>query len=417
MEDALLKIFNEFNGKEIKYSLIRNIDKGDIDVDLICFNEDLGIIECILEKYRAVKAGSSLYFPHLQYHIPILKNGAVEFLILDFIVDFKFGRDMVERTFEFNKELLFSEVEINNIGVKCASKEYMFVFLCIHVFFDRSNNINRYSELKLLFNSVDKEKVLVIFKELGVLINVEDFSSVDVLECHLSPSVNVKYISTRFGFISRKIISFVKRRFLMRKGLVVSVFGVDGAGKSTVIKNLENAFPRSVYLEYMGEKYTKNITFGIKSKLSQDTLFYSFLKIMHNTLYVLRRAVSSFKFYFYSLRKIVLLDRYLLDRFVPSPNTKLIAKKDIYFFKIIRRLVSLPDVTIFLSGDPDVISKRKNEFNLNSTSHAIKLQNEFILKSGIVVNRIDTTMQDQSAVTKEILILCAVRYQAKILGT
>ena len=183
-----------------------------------------------------------------------------------------------------------------------------------------------------------------------------------------------------------------KNSKIKKKGNIISFSGVDGAGKTTILRELteliEQKYNKSVvelrhrpsvlpilsaikHGRQEAEKKTMEVlprTGGNKSKISSYIRFFYYL-----TDYVFGQWVIYFK---YTLKgKTVIYDRYYFDFINDARRTNIDLNSN--FIKFFYKFVFKPDMNIFLYAPPEVILSRKQEMDEASivelTENYIKL--------------------------------------------
>ena len=185
---------------------------------------------------------------------------------------------------------------------------------------------------------------------------------------------------------------------------VISFMGVDGSGKSTLIKQIKKKFKNKIKIKYLHlrpyifltDKRTVIKEPHIQKKKASKLFSFSKLLIW----LVIYRL-----FFFYNLKKknqIIIFDRYVHDilidpvryRFNLSTNT---IKKLIKFFPN-------PNLWIILKVKPSVAYNRKKEISLKETKRQCIKYLKFakIKKNSIVINTNKNIKQSTTMIIKEI---------------
>lgn len=173
--------------------------------------------------------------------------------------------------------------------------------------------------------------------------------------------------SARMGVTWNHATSSVLRRGAISKdvGLSVALLGLDGAGKTTVASKLQADIPWPTVSLYMGvwresalDHLVRHIT-GARLALRLGRLTRTGLVTRYH-----RR-----------LGRVVLLDRYVVDANLPSPD---LDWKGRISAVLVLRTASPPDRLVFLDAPPEVVFARKGELTISELErrrecyHALK---------------------------------------------
>jgi thymidylate kinase len=414
MNKLLNKLYINLENNNINYCVLRKYNLSDGDIDLMLFHEDLSEFELIMNKYKAVKVSSSLYIPHVQYHMPYIENNTVKYLIFDCIFDFVFGKNMNEINVLLDKKDFISRLQKTNNQYFKPSYEYATVFLAIHIFLENKSTKQdeRFTELSEYFEKSDKVLLDKIIK--GISINnkkLNDFNmdTINSVFASLDTKKNIKIIT---NFYTLKGVSYLRRKLFNREGLVVSFIGVDGTGKSTlsegVCELLKLNANNIVEIVYLGDrksfKKVGKLKDKYRNKINKNGIVFKAYKIASLLSYFLKRLILSFKLYYRSRNKFILSDRFILDRLLPSPNTIEVNSLHIKVLKLFKKMIKLPDIIYFLDGDAQKISSRKDEYSYLDTLNGMKFQKEVLNKASIKYKTLNTTEDAINEIKKEVLI-------------
>ena len=131
---------------------------------------------------------------------------------------------------------------------------------------------------------------------------------------------------------------------------------------------------------------------------------FKIYKVITLTIYFLKRLFLSLRYYHQSREQFILSDRFILDRLIPSPNTKKINKINIFALKLFKNFIKLPDIIYFLDGDAKKISDIKAEYSYEDTLNGMKFQKEVLDKTNLNYNILNTTENTIKEVKTKVLI-------------
>lgn len=188
------------------------------------------------------------------------------------------------------------------------------------------------------------------------------------------------------------------------------ILGVDGVGKSTIIKSIVNKLEGNskniikIHLKYDFFKKKKN-NHQNPHKKKKRSIFFSFLKVTYWIFgYYLKKNIHGYK-----NSTIIIWDRYIFDIFVDQLRYRLNLPKNI--INIISFLTPIPDHTFIIIDDPLKIYKRKQELSLKDLKYynrkyinlKKRLSNASIIRfsqrnkmSNIIVLKIQKILQKKS---------------------
>ena len=200
------------------------------------------------------------------------------------------------------------------------------------------------------------------------------------LRCHAFEHGPLLYVKRRASFEWSKL-----RRYIAPSGLVISVLGVDGSGKSTVINSikpiLDAATHKATFIQHLRPSLLPPLAW-LKGKADEPTgpvldphsstpsgLLGSFLRVTYLTLdyifgyWLLIRPKIAKK------TSIVLFDRYAYDMLLDPLRFRL--GIGLRVIEIFLRLIPKPDVVLCLHAKPDAIMARKQELSLTEITRQV----------------------------------------------
>jgi thymidylate kinase len=168
----------------------------------------------------------------------------------------------------------------------------------------------------------------------------------------------------------RQAVNWVLQRAVVAedRGLSLALLGLDGAGKTTVVARLRDEVPWPTVSLYM----------GVWRESALDRLVRPFLgaQLLLRLGRLSRNALVTR--YHRALGRIVLLDRYVVDATLPSPE---LDWKGRLSAVLVLRTAPAPDRMVFLDAPAEVVFARKGEIGVEELeqrrAHYRELQSRF----------------------------------------
>lgn len=145
-----------------------------------------------------------------------------------------------------------------------------------------------------------------------------------------------------------------------RRGLAVAVLGADGAGKSTLIRGLEDSLPFSTRSVYLGWRRRGG---SAGTPAAESAGRHPLLRrLMGLVAWWLRTAVSLWRIEVRSRRgEVVLCDRHPIEAgATPSPEPSWVRRGK----QVGSRLLPAPDLVVLLDAPPQLLLARKGEHDV-----------------------------------------------------
>ena len=259
LSKKLLEVFSAFENNSVKYVILRGyeseaeIEEGmDIDLYIAPFDK-LRVKKLLLSLgWYTARINCNIY-PHEQFYF---------FSDRCYKLDIQYGIMFGNTKYQYKNE---SRVLSERVRVGCyytPSNVHAFQMMLCHLVFDK-NKIEEYNRLRLEsilkrnqgiedLNSKFYHELLVVIKDSEKVFraieeNIFNLNIVNSKNC-LNKSIE-RYFLCKKRSICNRIIN-----------RTLAVVGVDGAGKSTLINNLNSILMHRSYVQYMGDKnYEFNI--------------------------------------------------------------------------------------------------------------------------------------------------------------
>ena len=231
----------------------------------------------------------------------------------------------------------------------------------------RKRSVFQYLKFKLKFKATS---VNSLFNEGFQKFITEDLSDRTIA---LDENRGLKGFFNRLGYVYD-----VTRSFFSNNGMVLSFSGVDGAGKSTVIKEvksrLEDKFRKKVVVLrhrpsmmpilsawLYGKKGAEKRSMASLPRQGKNS--NPILSLLRFAYYLVDYVVGQFiiKIKYTSRGSIVLYDRYYFDFIEDARRTNISLPKS--FIKLFYMFVYKPEINVFLYAQPDEILRRKKELS------------------------------------------------------
>lgn len=344
------------------------------DLDIAVLKTDIPSISNYCTKHSTVEKCIVTHKSFMTIIEIFFKNGA--FLSLDLIHQLK--RKSIQM---MDISPLLTSANLNKYGLRIADTrfdaEYAFLFYVLN---DSSIPMKYYS----LFgsNNAEKEKVFnylnnkfqLNLTNYDQLFYTQDKSWSKIRNIVLQSNFQSSKLRIKNSF--NYVLDTVKSS-LFKKGFIITLSGVDGVGKSTIVKNVQQQLQQKYRKEVILMRHRPGILpilstaiYGSRSKAEKvagDTiprkgtnrnLLSSILRFSYYyTDYMLGQTYIYFK---YIIRgKIVLYDRYYFDFIVDSERSNIRLNKGI--IKKLYAFVYKPKLNILLWADPASVYSRKKE--------------------------------------------------------
>ncbi|MDG1333253.1 MAG: hypothetical protein P8P74_13040 [Crocinitomicaceae bacterium] len=313
------------------------------------------------------------------------------YLSIDLIHDFR--RKWLQ--FMNIKELLYFSFK-NNQGTTVPSLEYDMEYTFLFYTLNGAGVPEKYLTLFKKASREDRVRVLRYFQNkyslpylsFDTMLNSSNvwravFELYFIRESSIAP---LSAIKSRFNYL----IDTIKEK-IGKRGFILTVSGVDGVGKSTVIElvkeQLQSKYRKEVVLmrhrpkvlpilstfKYGSvEKAESRSTHQDPSKVSKKSTLASYLRFSYYYFdYVFGQFYVHLRYVWGG--KIVLYDRYYFDLINHPQRTNLVVNRK--FAKWLYGPILKPSMNIFLNASPDEIVKRKQELTTRQIS---KLSDKYL---------------------------------------
>lgn len=298
-------------------------------------------------------------------------NGNFSMLALDFCANYmRQGRIILTE-----KELLDSRQLISQKGVEfwVCSNEIAFIYYLIKKIEKEDINIEQFAYLNNLweqdrgriielfhqrFNKKSSQKLIEIFDKRDGSGFPKEFFTI------LNRESQMKYSRS----FKNQILEFKRKisRFINPTGVIISVLGCDGSGKSTVIDQLMNhspefeAFRGNEYHHLFATKKESSNTSPITNPHEQNSRSW----IMSNLklLYFLFKFVFGYWMIAYPQKvrsKLVIFDRYYYDILVDPKRYR--HNGSLLLTSLIGRIIPKPDLFFVIDAPAEILQQRKQE--------------------------------------------------------
>jgi len=310
------------------------------------------------------------------------------FLAIDFIHSFK------RKHIHFlNPSILLSSASNNAKGYKIPNPkldfEYTYLFYQLNgssvptkyqkhfleLSIEKGNKILKYIQRKYDLDQYSKEELMVF--------NPEIRSKILRKINKLSFNSGAQFIQNCFLYVSDAFYDLINRQ-----GMVITLSGVDGAGKTTIIekikRELENKYRKEVVLQRHrpgilpilsaikhGEIKAEEIAAVTIPRQGKNNNIVS--SLARFTYYFSDYLIGQFYVFFkYTLRgKLVLYDRYYFDFINDSKRSNI--QLNPLFIKSLYRFIFKPQLNFFLYADASIILGRKKEMDEKQIVRITKL--------------------------------------------
>lgn len=367
-----LKVFlNEGLADYVIMNGYNELEENTSDVDIMV--PDVYLLDKKI-KALATKFNYTLV-QRMEHHIH-----AINYFVWDAENSVFISLDLYSKYIIKNKELFnYSDFSTNSLlhkGFKIPPIEIEFVYYWFKKIIKKDLSNKNFEVLKNLYFKNPTSINQLLSKINNQLVLPPDIF--DDLEQYISFSEKITPIqyfkpSQDIGFkeIRRKI-----GRVLHPTGFSISFLGPDGSGKSTIIDELNSydlPFRKRQYfhlIPVVQKSSTTNSDPHAKSPynffVSLGKLAFLFVKYWKGHLKLVKKMKIKSTF--------IIFDRYFDDLIVDPKRFRYGAP--ILFAKIIKLFIPKPDITIVLTGDPEIIQARKKEVDVHTCAKQIGKYNQ-----------------------------------------
>lgn len=356
----LKDILELFKASNIRYMILRDYNTfADLfhskDIDIFIDRNSIKKASKILKnkKYSKPKFNSNK-FPHIQFS-KLYSSGIVKF---DIVYDFYYGQN----EYYFNIQKFFDvKFNVRNSDYNVPSEDIALITMLMHIILDKkkltikNKNIlaNMYKDYLVQQKNFAYSNVILKICDDFCNMNIEEVNSNMnyyrhmMIESKMLKKLKFKKIYLNLKQAINEFLFKVERR-LRRKS--IAIIGVDGAGKSTTIEQLNESFNGHSKVVYMGLKNFKIKRLNdLVPKNKIEYVEYYFLLYLEMIYRNLKNLLCN---------KYIIYDRYVDDIFINSYGLKKIAHTIFYHILYIQ-----PSIKIYLYCDLQTSLERKDDIS------------------------------------------------------
>jgi thymidylate kinase len=348
----------------IRYCILRDgEDLGSLseggELDMLLDSRQIGDVRELLKRLGFVELPSWGHRPHHFFVAYMPESDG--WLKLDVVTRLAYGRPSHNLDTDLGETCLSRRQLVNDIQIPSSEDE--FVSLLFHCILDKRQFPARHCErLRTLRKQIsDTESVSVelakympldlTWQRVAELIDAQQWQKLaDYEQAAIAHFTSKHPIRIRYSDTRDRLLRKLNRS--RNPGLSVAVLAPDGAGKSTLVKSIEESFFFATRKIYMG-LYQKTEATGPKRRPAVRIPGVGFTKLM---LTQWGRYLSAR--YHRARGRLVLFDRYTYDAFLPPSRKGRMSR-------LRRRLLGNacpgPDLIVLLNAPGSVLYARKKE--------------------------------------------------------
>ena len=389
MEQKLTDIFAGLNGSEIPYCLLRGHDELSTashrrELDLLLAADHLQAFTRLAEREGFVPLPSWGYAPH--YFYVAYEEANDVWLKLDVVTEIRYGQPIRNLSTDLAERCLAGRQLEESVYILSPADELL--TLLLHCLLDKAAfRTEHRSRLKCLRSEAAKNieidwktssyveqyfPLAMTWRKMAYLIEADNWSQL----------LNLRRIVARHFFWQEPIMNTLRSLgnrllrqlrptliVLWRRGLSVALLAPDGAGKTTLSKNLADEDYLKAKLIYMGSN-PESATIGLpttswlKKKVKtrnhkKPGLQINLLRSLNFANRVLEQWYrSAVGFYHKWSGKFVIFDRYVYDSYLAASTTSRGKRLRRWF---LRSSCPAPDLVILLDAPGALLFQRKGE--------------------------------------------------------
>ncbi len=363
MHPVLESVFSSFEQSDIRWCLLRtphNLGSPNGgDVDVLVEPADMRRVRHILGALGLVQLRPQRYGAHahfLTYHPP-----TDCWIWLDLVTELSFGRHNALQTGV--ESVCLSRREYHGTVPTLASDDEFWVLL-MHCILDKGVIASHHMpKLKALAGAARTDGPVAqeirplcpagwSLERMVACAVQGDWTALEGMAASLTATWERHHAVAPWKILARRggnLISYILHARSYR-GLSVAVLGPDGAGKTTLISNLQSSFILPVRSVYMG------LTGGLLRYISYLHL-PGLVRISRFAVFWCRYLRAQ---YHQALGRLVLYDRYIYDAMVPHPERLNWLRRVSRWMD--GRACPGPDLVLILSAPGEVMHARKGEY-------------------------------------------------------
>lgn len=389
----ILNLIKFFRIKNIDYIILGNPDnlfsKNDKDLDIFIKYKNFQFIKDYLLEFAKK---NNFYLTNIMQHeynsysviFSSIHNNEINFA-LDICNNYVINAKTILNINEKN----FIVVKKRNYKFNFLTPDKQFIYYFYKKIYKKNIDLKSFKYLKSLYKNLDIKRKKIFFPSKQIQVLDKFFKKYETKNFDL----NFKYFikKTKKSIYSNSIREYLRilKRLKNKTGLHIVLLGIDGSGKSTLIKNIENKFERGNVLYF--RKFSKFHNFSNSSNGKQSIPFQKkdygrFLSLV-KILYLTFKYAKQYIFFIYPRllkTNLVLNDRYYQDVLI-NPSRYRIG----HFHTLLRYIFKYfpnPDIIFFLKVDKKILLKRKKELNNYQVKKNIKLINKYIKENNQIIN-------------------------------
>ena len=379
--DLIEKVLREFNKENVNYCILRNYEfllgepMSIESIDTVISKNDLEKVDEIFKRFNFQKRKQQFSLKHKAY----FKLINLEKISFDIQVGGVHWNDMAY----LNQSILRNRIKKSYFYI--PSNEDYFVMLLVHSILGKRYFKSKYQKILLeLYLDIDKnyvfDKISKIFNQRVAIFLLKKVHQNDFKKINAYKLISYFLIKKPFRLVVLSLLTLrwmQQRRNPFRLTPLISIVGPDGAGKSTMVKNLINCLNesgRKTSLIYTGRGRENILPIGLfgkmykrseKKKDKQTGDFYKHKKssLKRKIMYTLSCPIFALDLYLRYLfkilperkkGKIVVTDRYCSD-IILMKNVPFLFKR--FFLNLFPK----PTISILLYNDTKVLHERRPE--------------------------------------------------------
>ena len=196
----------------------------------------------------------------------------------------------------------------------------------------------------------------------------------------------------------------LKLKWHNQPGFHITFSGCDGCGKTTYIKNLVSNFndcgiKTKVLWHRVGSMFVSKIILKLRRnfnnnsktnnslKTNNEKIENSFILFIWRQIYYIDMIIYNLKLSYYLHRNYVIIsDRYIYDDIIDLESTNIKSRYDRVGYKILRWIISKPNLAFYIDTPPDIIEKRTQGSIVENISENYLMYNKIMDKSVSIID-------------------------------